>query len=321
MIEYRDGIHLKNTDLWFDSKKKAPLSFISSAGFNKFGRHKKIIATPETIRLLGKKIRHSVVLPCPYRRPFSLGNVQVELLPSGSMLGSSQISVDFDGKKVVYTGDLGLRSSETSERAVPKHCDILIIKCTYGSPNYIFPPTDEVMESLRAFIYDSISSGQAPVLFVDQLGSAQELAKALGGEGYNLSLHRSIFDVVKIYEEFGIEFLNYERFDPMKLENKVLLLPLSARDSEDLETIEDKRIGVVAGWALDRVSVKSALGADEAFPLSNNAGFDELLNFVEIVKPKEVYAVDGFSIEFSMTLKGRGFDAKPLEKPSQLKLL
>lgn len=321
MIEYKDGIHLKKTDLWFDSKRKVPLSFISSAGFNKFGQHSKIIATPETIRLLGKKIRNSVVLPCPFNRPFSLGNVQVELLPSGSMLGSSQISVDFDGKKVVYTGDLGLRSSETSEKAVPKHCDILIIKCTYGSPNYIFPPTDEVIGSIRAFIDDSISSGQATVLLVNHLGSAQDLARVLGHGGYQLSLHKSVFDVVKVYEEFGIDFLNYERFDPVKLENKVLLFPLSARDSEELETIDDKRIGVVAGWALDRVSVKSALGADEAFPLSNNAGFDELINFVEIVKPKEVYAVDGFSVEFSMTLKGRGFDAKPLEKPSQLKLL
>jgi Cft2 family RNA processing exonuclease len=321
MIEYKYGIHLKKTDLWFDSKRKVPLSFISSAGFNKFGPHKKIIATPQTIRLLGKKIRNSVVLPCPFNRPFSLGKVQVELFPSGSMLGSSQISVDFDGKRVVYTGDLGLRSSETSEPVVPRHCDILVIKCTYGLPNYIFPPTQVVMESIRAFIDDSFTSGHSPVLLVNHLGSAQDLVKVLGKEGYHLSIHKSIFDVIKIYEEFGIDFLNYERLDPMNIENKVLLLPLFARESDALETIEDKRVGVVAGWAMDRVSVESAFGADEAFPLSNHAGFDELINFVEIVKPEEVYVVNGFSVEFSMSLKKRGFNAKPLEKPSQLKLL
>jgi putative mRNA 3-end processing factor len=321
MIEYKEGIHLKSTDLWFDAKREVPLSFISNAEFNKFAPHKKIIATPQTIRLLGKKIRNSVVLACPFNRPFSLGRVQVELLPSGSMLGSSQISVDYDGKNVVYTGDLRLRSSETSERVRPKQCDILVIKCTYGLPNYVFPPTEEVMGSIKAFIDDSFSSGQAPVILANHLGSAPDLVKALGREGYSLSLHKSIFDVIKIYEEFGIDFLNYERFAQAKLENKVLVLPLSARDSEDLETIEDKRIGVIAGWALDRVSVKSAFGADEAFPLSNHAGFDELINFVEIVKPKEVYVVNGFSVEFSLSLKRRGFNAKPLEKPSQLKLL
>jgi Cft2 family RNA processing exonuclease len=321
MIEYKDGIHLKSTDLWFDAKRKVPLSFISNAGFNKFGPHKKIIATPQTIRLLGKKIRNSVVLACPFNRPFSLGRVQVELLPSGAMLGSSQISVDFDGKKLVYTGDLRLRSSVTSEQAVPRHCDILVIKCTYGLPNYIFPPTEDVMESIMAFIDDSFSSGHAPVILVNHLGSAQELVKVLGSQGYNLSLHKSIFDVIKVYEEFGVDFLNYDSFDPMKIGNKVLVLPLSARDSDELETIEDKRIGVAIGWALDRVSVKSAFGADEAFPLSNHAGFDELIEFVEIVKPTEVYVVNGFGVEFSMSLKRRGFNAKPLEKPSQLKLL
>jgi Cft2 family RNA processing exonuclease len=321
MIEYKDGIHLKGTDLWFDARRKAQLSFISNAEFDKFAPHKKIIATPQTIRLLGKKIRNSIVLACPFNRPFSLGRVRVELLPSGSMLGSSQISVDFDGKNLVYTGDLRLRPSETSDRVVTKHCDILVIKCTYGLPNYIFPSTEEVVGSIKDFIDGTFSSGQAPVILANHLGSAPDLVKVLGRDGYSLSLHKSIFDVIKIHEEFGIDFLNYERFAPTKLENKVLMLPLSARDSEDLEAIEDKRVGVVAGWALDRVSVKSAFGADEAFPLTNHAGFDELVDFVEIVKPKEIYVVNGFSVEFSMSLKRRGFNAKPLEKPSQLKLL
>ena len=54
----------------------------------------KIIATPETIRLLGNKVRNAVLLSCPYHRPFSLGNLQVELIPSGHMLGSAQMVVD-----------------------------------------------------------------------------------------------------------------------------------------------------------------------------------------------------------------------------------
>ena len=36
MIEYNEGIHLKGTGLWFDSKKKAGLSFISNANIDKF---------------------------------------------------------------------------------------------------------------------------------------------------------------------------------------------------------------------------------------------------------------------------------------------
>jgi len=72
---------------------------------------------------------------------------------------------------------------------------------------------------------------------------------------------------------------------------------------------------------LERLSVKSVFRADEAFPLSDHCGYDELIQFVEIVRPEEVYLVGGFSIEFARTLQKRGFDAKPLEKPTQLKLL
>jgi len=170
------------------------------------------------------------------------------------------------------------------------------------------------------FIDDSLSSGVTPVLLIDALGKAQDIAKVLGDMGYKLSLHRSIYNAIKIYEEFGIVFSNYESFKPKTIEGKVLLMPPYLRGSEIIEGIEKKRIGVVMGWAVDKEFAKSAYRADEAFPLSNHAGYDELLEFVEIARPKEVYLIQGFSTEFARTLQKRGFNAKPLEKPSQLKL-
>ncbi len=321
MIVYNDGIHLRETDLWFDSKKKVPLSFISNAKFNNFAAHKKIIATPQTIKLLGKKVKKSLVLPCPFFRPFSLGKVQVELIPSGYILGSSQVAVDFDGRSMLYTGDLKIRPSETTEQAVARHCDVLVMKCRYGLPNYIFPHTQEVMEALTNFIDNTLAEGNVPVLLVDPLGKAQDLVKILGDQRYSLSINDSIYKVIKIYEEFGVKFSNYQKFSPTQIEGKVLFFPPYSRDSDLLEKIENKRIGVVMGWALERLSVKSVFRADEAFPLSDHCGYDELIQFVEIVRPEEVYLVGGFSIEFARTLQKRGFDAKPLEKPTQLKLL
>jgi len=321
MIVYNDGIHLKETDLWFDSTKKVPLSFISNAKFDKFGAHKKIIATPQTIKLLGKKLKKSLVLPCPFYRPFSLGKVQVELIPSGYILGSSQVVVDFDGRKMLYTGDLKIRASETTDQAVARHCDVLVMKCHYGLPSYIFPPTQEVMESLAIFIDKTLTQGNVPVLLADPLGEAQELVKALGNRGYNLSIIDPIFKVIEIYKEFGVEFSNIETFNPAQIEGKVLVFPPYSRDSDVLEKIENKRIGVVIGWASEGLSGKSVFRADEAFPFSNHCDYDELIQFVEIVRPSEVYLVGDFSIEFARTLQKRGFNAKPLEKPAQLKLL
>lgn len=320
MIEYDEGIHIKGTDLWFDSKKKVQFSFLSNANVNHFASHEKVIATPQTLKLSGEKIKNSVALACPFNRPFTLGKVQVELIPAGYILGSSQIVAELDGKRIIYTGDFKLRCTETAEMAEVKRCDTLIMKCTYGLPKYTFPSPETVMDSLVAFIDESLSSGNTPVLLVEILGKAEDIVKVLGDRGYKLGVHRSIYKVIKIYEEFGIGFSNYERFRPRELKDRILIVPLYLRGSDLVEKIERKRIGAVMGWAVDRAFVKSAFGADEAFPLSSHAGYEELIQIVEISRPNEVYLIGGFSVEFARTLQKRGFNARPLETPSQLKL-
>ncbi|HEX3034221.1 MAG TPA: MBL fold metallo-hydrolase [Thermodesulfobacteriota bacterium] len=321
MIEYDEGIHLKGTDIWLDSKKKTLFSFISNANFNQFAPHEKIIATRQTVKLFGKEVKNSVVLECPFNHPFTLGKAQIELIPAGYILGSSQIVVEIDGEKIIYTGDFKLRPTETAESAEVRRANILIMKCTYGIPKYVFPPSESVIDSIVTFVDESLSSGITPVLLVDALGKAQDIVKILGDIGYRLSLHRSIYKAVRVYEEFGISFSNYESFKPKELEGRILLIPPYLRGAEIIERIEKKKIGVVTGWALDKTFVKSVFRADEGFPLSNHADYNELLQLVEITKPKIVYLIHGFSTEFARTLIKRGFNAKPLETPSQLKLL
>ena len=321
MIEFDQGIHLRGTSLWFDSVKKAKFSFISNANIGRFVPSEKVIATPETIRLIEKRIGKSVALACPYNRPFTLGNIQVELIPSGYMLGSAQIEIQKSGKTIIYTGDINLRQSLTSEPARVKRCQILIIKCTYGSPKYAFPPADDVIKSLAEFIDGSLSSGSVPVLLAQDPGKAQEVIKTLGAAGYRLSVHKSIYSSLKIYEEFGIQFPNYELFKPKKIEGRVLVFPPLKRQSKDIDKIRDKRVAVIIESSPDEQSnIKKAFYADELFPLSSHAGFDELLQFVELAKPEKVFLVEGHSTEFARTLQKRGFEAVPLEKPTQLNL-
>jgi putative mRNA 3-end processing factor len=321
MIEYDKGIHLRGTDLWFDSRKKAKFSFISNANVGRFVPPEKVIATPETIRLIEKKIKKSVVLACPYNRPFTLGNAQVELIPSGYMLGAAQIEVKKADKTIIYTGDINLRESPTSKPARIKRCQILVLKCTYASPKYIFPPTGKVMESLTEFIEDTLSSGSVPVLLAEALGKAQDIIKLLSDQGYKLSIHKSIYKTLKIYEEFGIQFSNYEVFKPKKTEGRVLVFP-PLKGIKDIDKVRDKRVGIVMESAPDEVSyMKKVFSADEVFPLSNHAGFDEILQFVEFVRPERIYLIHGHTAEFARALQKRGFEAAPLEKPAQLKLL
>jgi Cft2 family RNA processing exonuclease len=55
------------------------------------------------------------------------------------------------GETLLYTGDFKLRIGLSAERCEPKHADVLIMETTYGRPQYLFPPTNEVIQGVIRF--------------------------------------------------------------------------------------------------------------------------------------------------------------------------
>ena len=50
MIEYRDGIHIRGTNLWLDAKTRVDFSFVSHAHTDHAVRDKESLSTKETAR-------------------------------------------------------------------------------------------------------------------------------------------------------------------------------------------------------------------------------------------------------------------------------
>jgi len=321
-VIYNEGIQLKGTELWFDAKKKVNLSFISNGNISTLPRHDRIIATPETLKLVESKTSGSIALSCPYNRPFALGNAKIELIPSGYCLGASQIVVEIKDKRIVYTGDLKIGVSPTSKFIEIRRCDILIMKCRYGDPEYNFPPYEEVCHQIYEFAKESLYFNYTPVIFIDIFGKSLDLIQYLGNRNLKLGVHKSIYGYMQIYKELGFEFKNAERLKAKNIRKKVLVLPLHGRTAKQLDQLNKKRTCIVTGLAKGNEKiVKSSFNVDMAYAMSNHAGYDELIQYVEIVKPKEIYLLEGQSVEFSNSLKSRGYNAKPIEKQVQLKLL
>jgi len=318
MIEYKDGIHLKGTGLWFDSKKKTDLTFISSADIEKFTAPEKIIATPETIKLLGNKVRRAVLLSCPYNRPFTLGNLQVELIPSGHMLGSAQMVVDKGDKTLIYAGDIYTGELPSAKPLNVRACDVLVLKCCNG-PDSMLPSIKKSLENLILFIEKSFSSDAIPIILVSPLGIGQDLIKLLGDKGYKLALHPSTHQVTKVYESFGINFGDYEQLNPANIENRVVIIPNGQIDSDEIKKINDKRIAIITekNWK-DKTSDDDSV---TNFKFSSNAGYEDLIKYVDQVRPIKVYLIDKYANVFAKTLESKGYETIVLEKPTQLNLL
>ena len=94
------------------------------------------------------------------------------------------------------------------------------------------------------------------------------------------------------------------------LEGLIEGFPLLAR-------VPAPRTAVITGWAVDS-STKYRARCDAAFPLSDHAGFDDLLTFVERVQPKRILTLHGFAREFAATLRERGWDALAIGQGNQL---
>jgi DNA ligase-1 len=86
-----------------------------------------------------------------------------------------------------------------------------------------------------------------------------------------------------------------------------------------MAAVKKRRVAAVTGWALDPGAIHR-LRCDAAFPLSDHAGYDDLLRHVEHVNPRRVLTLHGFASEFAADLRARGIEAWALTGPNQLDL-
>jgi DNA ligase-1 len=267
------------------------------------------------VRLPGSRIEHA--LPFGERR-FVRG-VELMLIPAGHIFGSAQCLIFADQGTLLYTGDFKLRPGKSAEQAEWRQADTLVMETTFGLPRYRFPPAQLVVDQMVAFCGEAIDAGEVPVLLGYSLGKAQEILCSLDGVGLTAMLHGSIFQMTRIYEQFGQSFCKYVRYNPNDVAGKVLICPPSANRSELLERIPRKRVALVSGWAVDPNAVYR-YQFDAAFPLSDHADYDDLLRYVEFVQPRRVLTLHGFAAAFACDLRRRGIEAWALSEENQMEL-
>lgn len=311
---------LPDQNLWLDPFDAKPFAFVSHAHSDHIAAHEEIIVSERTARLMQARLpgkRHEHVLAFGERS--NVQGLDVTLLPAGHIFGSAQFFLETDRGSLLYTGDFKLKKSLSAEATEWKHADTLIMETTYGLPRYRLPPVAKVIEQIVAFCRETLEEGAAPVLLGYSLGKAQEILCALSGAGLTPMLHGSVYQMTRIYEQFGQSFCEYERYNPKALAGKVLICPPSANRSRMLEKIPQKRVAMISGWAVDPNAIYR-YQVDAAFPLSDHADYDDLLRYVELVQPKRVLTLHGFAAEFARDLRDRGVEAWALSQQNQLEL-
>lgn len=319
-VQFRAGVYLPQIDWWLDAHFPVHRSFVSHAHSDHTALHQEVICSLGTSRLMQARLpgeRREHVLNFEQTEALD-ASTTITLYPAGHIFGSAQsLLAHPDYGTLLYSGDFKLRRGLSAEPCATPRADTVIMETTYGRPHYVFPPTDQVLQSIVSFCHETLEDGATPVLFGYSLGKSQELLSSLAAAQLPIMLHPQTLKMTRVYEELGIHFPPYREFSASELPGHVVICPPQANQSVFLKKITHRRSAMITGWALDPGAI-FRYQCDAAFPLSDHADYTDLLRYVELVQPKRVLTLHGFATEFAQTLRDRGIEAWAIGQDNQL---
>ena len=107
------------------------------------------------------------------------------------------------------------------------------------------------MRGVVRFCKEALDNDETAVLYGYSLGKSQEMLCALADAGLPIVLHGTVFNMTKVYEQFGHCFPAYEKYEAGHAHGKVLLCPPNVAGSAMLRSLGKTRCAVLTGWAID----------------------------------------------------------------------
>jgi Cft2 family RNA processing exonuclease len=330
------SLYVADLDLWIDSMRPRSRCYVSHGHADHARAHDVVVTSTNNVKVcelrFGRRApRAPSLLPeleerreihfeaHAFNAPWRVGAHELTLFSAGHVLGSSQLLIEGERGRFVYTGDFKLEESFTAEPPEVKRCDVVLMECTYGRPQYVFPPRAEVAGAMVAWARETLEAGAVPIFFAYSLGKAQEALAILGRAGLPLAAHGAIAAMAAVYESAGVALPPYERYDARTFDGaSVLVWPPSGRALPAAVKGKKVRTAALTGWVIGK-GANYRYGTDAGFPLSDHADFPSLLRYIELAQPKKVLLNHGWK-DFVFRLRRLGIDAEYLESNPQLAL-
>ncbi len=290
-VSWRDGVHVLGTSVWCDARRARAVCFVSSADRTGRAGHGQLIATSETLALLGA--RTDAHLSAPTGRPFTLGTVRLELVRSGWCVGAAALAVDAGGHRVLYAGAVAPHGTGLGGAAELRRCDTLVVAAPYGAAHHRFTADPS---GVVGFARQTLAEGRVPVVLVTSAYKGLDAVAHLAAAGIASAGHRSMVEAARRLAAAGFEAASRPApgsgtapatsgsgTAPVKrtvARGRALVWLLSdrARIGAALHALP-ARTALASGLATERALVAD-LDVDTAIPWSAAADRDALLDFI-----------------------------------------
>lgn len=302
LIKVPEGLYCSYGDFYIDPLLPVTKAVISHAhGDHARPGNQDVYCTPQTQKIMQLRLKKNAAKyfnPINYYQQFQLGEVKLSFLPAGHILGSAMIKMEFEGLIYLLTGDYKLQPDETCEAIEFCKADVLITETTFANPLTQHPNPDEEIKKLND-IESNILLG------VYGLGKAQRLTSLIHKHcpQKQISLHYSIHPVHQLYQSEGIDLGNFQHYQRKAFKenskNQIYMVPPLTFESYS------KATGVVKIFASGWKNLQR--GNDETLFISDHVDWNDILQTIKEVAPKEVWTIhgDGSSLKtyFSDSLK------------------
>ncbi|MES2279185.1 MAG: MBL fold metallo-hydrolase RNA specificity domain-containing protein [Bacteroidota bacterium] len=218
-----------------------------------------------------------------FHQAFSVGKVNIILIPAGHILGSAQVLMEYEGIKYLYTGDYKLQPDATCEPYEFVQADVLITESTFANPETSHPdPVEEVkkMGDIKMNI----------LLGAYGLGKSQRLIRMINDiiPQKKVLVHHRIMPLNQVYEKMGFPLGKHQLYGRKLMKNQdeyVYIVPPFTFDSY-FKATGVKRL-FASGWKNLQVNEQDTL------MLSDHADWNDILQVVNHTQPKQLWTLHG----------------------------
>ena len=113
-------------------------------------------------------------VPIEYSRWYEVGNVKFRLRDAGHILCSSFVELEIEGKKILFSGDLGAENKPLiREPEIPEKSDVILIETTYGNREH--KSYEESVKEFEEAVLETFERGGVVLIPTFALERAQDV--------------------------------------------------------------------------------------------------------------------------------------------------
>lgn len=245
-----------------------------------------------------------------------IGDVTVSFHPAGHVLGSAQIAVEWQGLRIVASGDYKRRADPTCAGFEPVPCDVFITEATFALPVFRHPPTAEEVDKLLASLKHFPE--RAHLVGAYALGKAQRVIRHLREAGYDrpIYIHGALKKLCDYYQSEGIDLgelrpATVEGGKKGDFAGAVIVGPPSAFADKWARRFPDPVASFASGWMRVRQRARQR-GVELPLIISDHSDWDELTETIGELSPQELWVTHGREEALVRWCELRQMRARPL---------